>query len=148
MNKEVLAEDEKRGISVAVAGEGGKSKWQKKSTASKFPRVNPLGVTVVVGSSSSAEGVNPPGPASALVTVASDVPTAVPVLTRPRGVAVLVAESRDENTYTEGEDPEIEALFDESTDLFPLAEENIPREGTAQPGIPLLCFYLPMYCFQ
>ena len=84
-------------------------------------------MTVAGGSSFPAEGTNPLGPISAQVTVASGVPTAVPAFTRPRGIAVLAAGEADENVYTEGEDPEIEALFDESHDLLHSAEENAPR---------------------
>ena len=97
MNKEVMIKDEKRTGGAAVAVEGGKSKRQKKSKASKFPRVNPLAVTVAGDSSSPVEGTNTPGPISAQVTVASGVPTTVQALTRPRGIAVPVAGSEDEN---------------------------------------------------
>ena len=97
MNKEVMIEDGKRTGGAAVAAEGRISKRQKKSQASKFPRVNPLAVTVAGDSSSSAGGTNPQGANLAQVTVASGVPTAVPVLTRPRGVAVPVTGLEDEN---------------------------------------------------
>ena len=131
MNKEVMIEDEKRVGGAAAAVEGGKSKWQKKSKASKFPRVNPLAVTVAGDSPSPTEGINPTGPISAQITMASDVPTAVPVLTRPMGIVVPVTGLGDENVYIEREDPEIEALFDEFHDSLYSAEENAPQGGTA-----------------
>ena len=135
MNKEVLAEDERRRASAAVAGEGGKSKRQKKSTAPNFPRLNPLGMTVVGGSFASAEGADPLGPSSALVTVAVDVPTAVPVSDRPRGVAVPVAEMGGDDVYAEGEDSEIEAWFEEAGGSAPMAEEDVVPGNVVQPGI-------------
>ena len=143
MNKEVLAEDERRRAGAAVVGEGEKSKRQKKSTAPKFPRSNPLGVTSVGGSSASAVGADPSGPSLALVTVAVDVPTAVPVSDRPRGVAVPVAEMEGD-VYVEGEDPEIEALFEEAGSSAPVAEKDVAPKDVVQPGI-LVCRFRFVY---
>ena len=142
MNKEVLVEDERRRASGAVAGEGGKSKRQKKSTAPKFPRLNPLGVTVASGSPASAEGVFSSGTSSAMVTVPLDLPTAVPVSNRLRGVVVPVAETEDENIGLEEVDPEIEALFEEADGFSSLFEENVPQRDVVRPGIFLHCFCL------
>ena len=97
-------------------------------------------MTMVGGYSASAEGTNPSGPTSALVTVALEVPTAVPVSDRPRGVAVPVAETGGDDVYEEGEDPEIEALFEEAGGFAPVAEEGVPPGDVVQPGILLRCF--------
>ena len=70
--------------------------------------------------------------------MASSVPTAVPVLARPRGVAVPVIGLEDENVYKDGEDPEIEALFDESRDPLHSAEGGALQDRAEQTGISLI----------
>ena len=147
LNKEVQAEDEKRAGVVATTQlqvlnpgnletvvEGGRHKRQKKSRVSKPARINPLVVTVAGGSSPSAREENPSGLASAHVTIATDVPNAIPVPTRSRGVAVPLTGLEDDNVYKEGEDPEIEAYFDETYDLLHPTEENVLQRSTEQQG--------------